>query len=187
MFVSDNWICFHSKVFGKDTKVVAQEAPSNRKTLQLAAVCIRGSDALYLFIQISIPVVSVTFIKKTKTALLVPNALVIETKSYQVRTLLTHSSHPRVLSTSINRTIIYFKQSVFQARVRVLPLAKHHVQVSQVNLRSSRGKIKTSLSSLVFVCFMFVIPIKLISACNLKVHLMWNICSLLFRDRGGVN
>lgn len=21
MFVSDNWICFHSKVFGKDTKV----------------------------------------------------------------------------------------------------------------------------------------------------------------------
>ncbi|XP_035524370.1 GRAM domain-containing protein 2B-like [Morone saxatilis] len=52
MFVSDNWICFHSKVFGKDTKI-------------------------------SIPVMSVTFIKKTKTALLVPNALVIETKSYQ--------------------------------------------------------------------------------------------------------
>ncbi|XP_059213916.1 GRAM domain-containing protein 2B-like [Centropristis striata] len=48
MFVSDNWICFHSKVFGRDTKI-------------------------------SIPVVSVTFIKKTKTALLVPNALVIET------------------------------------------------------------------------------------------------------------
>ncbi|KAM9338492.1 GRAM domain-containing protein 2B [Symphorus nematophorus] len=52
MFVSDNWICFHSKVFGRDTKI-------------------------------SIPVVSVTFIKKTKTALLVPNALVIETASYQ--------------------------------------------------------------------------------------------------------
>lgn len=52
MFVSDNWICFHSKVFGRDTKI-------------------------------SIPVMSVTFIKKTKTALLVPNALVIETKSYQ--------------------------------------------------------------------------------------------------------
>lgn len=47
-----------------------------------------GSDS-WMFccsanIQISIPVVSVTFIKKTKTALLVPNALVIETKSYQV-------------------------------------------------------------------------------------------------------
>ncbi|XP_029300480.1 GRAM domain-containing protein 2B-like isoform X2 [Cottoperca gobio] len=48
MFVSDNWVCFHSKVFGRDTKI-------------------------------SIPAVTVTFIKKTKTALLVPNALVIET------------------------------------------------------------------------------------------------------------
>ncbi|XP_030291842.1 GRAM domain-containing protein 2B-like isoform X2 [Sparus aurata] len=52
MFVSDNWICFHSKVFGRDTKI-------------------------------SIPAMTVTFIKKTKTALLVPNALVIETTSYQ--------------------------------------------------------------------------------------------------------
>ncbi|XP_062268701.1 GRAM domain-containing protein 2B-like [Platichthys flesus] len=52
MFVSDNWICFQSKVFGRDTKI-------------------------------SIPVMSVTFIKKTKTALLVPNALVIETTSDQ--------------------------------------------------------------------------------------------------------
>ncbi|KAK7895889.1 hypothetical protein WMY93_021214 [Mugilogobius chulae] len=52
MFVSDNWICFHSKVFGRDTKI-------------------------------SIPVISVTFLKKTKTALLVPNALVIETANEQ--------------------------------------------------------------------------------------------------------
>eukprot|EP00064_Thunnus_orientalis_P022272 superscaffoldBa00007363_g22462 len=48
MFVSDHWICFHSKVFGKDTKI-------------------------------AIPVISVTHIKKTKTAILVPNALVIST------------------------------------------------------------------------------------------------------------
>uniref|UniRef100_A0A3P8U075 GRAM domain containing 2B n=1 Tax=Amphiprion percula TaxID=161767 RepID=A0A3P8U075_AMPPE len=48
MFVSDHWICFHSKVFGKDTKI-------------------------------AIPVVSVTNIKKTKTAILVPNALEIAT------------------------------------------------------------------------------------------------------------
>ncbi|XP_043370631.1 GRAM domain-containing protein 2B isoform X4 [Dermochelys coriacea] len=48
LFISENWICFHSKVFGKDTKI-------------------------------SIPVLSVTLIKKTKTALLVPNALVIAT------------------------------------------------------------------------------------------------------------
>ncbi|KAL2778742.1 GRAM domain-containing protein 2B isoform 7 [Daubentonia madagascariensis] len=48
LFVSENWICFHSKVFGKDTKI-------------------------------SIPVFSVTLLKKTKTALLVPNALIIAT------------------------------------------------------------------------------------------------------------
>ncbi|XP_051923908.1 GRAM domain-containing protein 2B [Hippocampus zosterae] len=48
MFVSDHWICFHSKVFGKDTKI-------------------------------AIPVTSVTHVKKTKTALLVPNAVVIAT------------------------------------------------------------------------------------------------------------
>ncbi|XP_073200946.1 GRAM domain-containing protein 2B isoform X4 [Lepidochelys kempii] len=50
LFISENWICFHSKVFGKDTKI-------------------------------SIPVLSITLIKKTKTALLVPNALVIATVS----------------------------------------------------------------------------------------------------------
>lgn len=48
MYVSDNWICFHSKVFGKDTKI-------------------------------AIPALSVTLIKKTKTAILVPNALVVAT------------------------------------------------------------------------------------------------------------
>ncbi|XP_077416804.1 GRAM domain-containing protein 2B isoform X2 [Vanacampus margaritifer] len=48
MFVSDHWICFHSKVFGKDTKI-------------------------------AIPVISVAHVKKTKTALLVPNAVVIAT------------------------------------------------------------------------------------------------------------
>lgn len=52
MFVSDNWICFHSKVFGRDTKI-------------------------------AVPVMSVTFLKKTKTALLVPNALVIEAANEQ--------------------------------------------------------------------------------------------------------
>ncbi|KAM9455985.1 GRAM domain-containing protein 2B-like isoform 2-T2 [Clarias gariepinus] len=50
LFVSDNWICFHSKVFGRDTKI-------------------------------TIPVLSITLIKKTKTALLVPNALVITTST----------------------------------------------------------------------------------------------------------
>ncbi|KAF4081915.1 hypothetical protein AMELA_G00145850 [Ameiurus melas] len=48
LFISDNWICFHSKLFGKDTKI-------------------------------AIPVLAITLIKKTKTALLLPNALVITT------------------------------------------------------------------------------------------------------------
>ncbi|XP_069818734.1 GRAM domain-containing protein 2B isoform X4 [Dendropsophus ebraccatus] len=48
LYISDNWICFHSKVFGKDTKI-------------------------------AIPALAVTMIKKTKTALLVPNALVVST------------------------------------------------------------------------------------------------------------
>uniref|UniRef100_A0A1A7WKM2 GRAM domain containing 3 n=3 Tax=Iconisemion striatum TaxID=60296 RepID=A0A1A7WKM2_9TELE len=52
MFVSNNWICFHSKVFGKDTRI-------------------------------SIPAMSVKLIKKTKTVLLVPNALVIVTTTEQ--------------------------------------------------------------------------------------------------------
>ncbi|XP_074062812.1 GRAM domain-containing protein 2B isoform X2 [Macrotis lagotis] len=50
LFISENWICFYSKVFGKDTKI-------------------------------SIPAFSVTLIKKTKTALLVPNALIISTEA----------------------------------------------------------------------------------------------------------
>uniref|UniRef100_A0A670XWR8 GRAM domain containing 2B n=1 Tax=Pseudonaja textilis TaxID=8673 RepID=A0A670XWR8_PSETE len=50
LYVSENWICFHSNVFGKDIKI-------------------------------TIPVLSVTLIKKTKTALLVPNALIITTVS----------------------------------------------------------------------------------------------------------
>lgn len=69
MFVSDNWICFHSKVFGRDTKI-------------------------------SIPVMSVTFLKKTKTALLVPNALVIET---------THEQHVFVSFLSRNTTFKLLK------------------------------------------------------------------------------
>uniref|UniRef100_A0A8C5N227 GRAM domain containing 2B n=1 Tax=Leptobrachium leishanense TaxID=445787 RepID=A0A8C5N227_9ANUR len=48
LYISENWICFHSKVFGKDTKI-------------------------------AIPALAVTLIKKTKTALLVPNALIIAT------------------------------------------------------------------------------------------------------------
>ncbi|XP_075397584.1 GRAM domain-containing protein 2B isoform X2 [Tenrec ecaudatus] len=68
LFVSENWICFHSKVFGKDTKI-------------------------------TIPAFSVTLIKKTKTALLVPNALVIATVTdrYMFVSLLSRDSTYKLL------------------------------------------------------------------------------------------
>ncbi|XP_035378068.1 GRAM domain-containing protein 2B [Electrophorus electricus] len=68
LFVSDNWICFHSKVFGKDTKIV-------------------------------IPVTSVKVIQKTKTAILVPNALVITTaqEKYVFVSLLSRDTTYKVL------------------------------------------------------------------------------------------
>ncbi|XP_069379384.1 GRAM domain-containing protein 2B isoform X4 [Paralichthys olivaceus] len=68
MFVSDHWICFHSKVFGKDTKI-------------------------------AIPVVSVNQIKKTKTAILVPNALVIATANdrYVFVSLLSRDNTYKIL------------------------------------------------------------------------------------------
>uniref|UniRef100_A0A452UU09 GRAM domain containing 2B n=1 Tax=Ursus maritimus TaxID=29073 RepID=A0A452UU09_URSMA len=68
LFVSENWICFHSKVFGKDTKI-------------------------------SIPAFSVTLIKKTKTALLVPNALIIATVTDR-NTSVGNSPNPSSLENS---------------------------------------------------------------------------------------
>ncbi|XP_074426031.1 GRAM domain-containing protein 2B isoform X1 [Larus michahellis] len=68
LFLSENWICFHSKVFGKDTKI-------------------------------SIPVLSVTLLKKTKTALLVPNALIIATvtERYMFVSLLSRDTTYKLL------------------------------------------------------------------------------------------
>ncbi|XP_057271265.1 GRAM domain-containing protein 2B isoform X3 [Pezoporus wallicus] len=68
LFLSENWICFHSKVFGKDTKI-------------------------------SIPVLSVTLLKKTKTALLVPNAVIIATVTdrYMFVSLLSRDTTYRLL------------------------------------------------------------------------------------------
>lgn len=79
MFVSAHWICFHSKVFGKDTKVPAP--PLQPEPFLL---CYFPADS-FVVCQIAVPVVSVTHIKKTKTAILVPNALVIATENDKVR------------------------------------------------------------------------------------------------------
>lgn len=57
--------------------------------IEPAEICGRGrslSDHLHVCLsQIAIPVVSVTNVKKTKTAILVPNALVIATANDRVR------------------------------------------------------------------------------------------------------
>lgn len=92
LFVSDNWICFHSKVFGKDTKIV-------------------------------IPVASVTVIKKTKTAILVPNALVIST---------AHERHVFVSFLS--------RDTTYKVLMSVCPhLVEKSPGISQIPSQSLRG------------------------------------------------
>lgn len=132
MFVSDNWICFHSKVFGRDTKV---------RSLTPRRLCcgrLRHPDiSMFPNHQISIPVPSVTFIKKTKTALLVPNALVIETASCQVRT-----ARRLFPAFQVNRNLILpicLLLFFLSARVCVLPVSKHYIQISEVCLLSFGG------------------------------------------------
>lgn len=49
-------------------------------------VCIWTLNTTLILFQISIPVLSVTLLKKTKTALLVPNALIIATVTDRVST-----------------------------------------------------------------------------------------------------
>lgn len=133
MFVSDNWICFHSRVFGRDTKV---RSPTR---LRLCCGRVRLPDMLmFPNHQISIPVPSVTFIKKTKTALLVPNALVIETASCQVRRARRLFPTFRVNANSIQPVVVVV---VFflSALLCVLPVSKHHLQISEVCLSPFGG------------------------------------------------
>lgn len=91
LFVSENWICFHSKVFGKDTKIV-------------------------------IPVASVTVIKKTKTAILVPNALVIST---------AHERHVFVSFLS--------RDTTYKVLMSVCPHQEKSPGISQIPSQSLRG------------------------------------------------
>ncbi|KAB1280702.1 GRAM domain-containing protein 2B [Camelus dromedarius] len=123
LFVSENWICFHSKVFGKDTKI-------------------------------SIPAFSVTLIKKTKTALLVPNALIIATVTdrYIFVSLLSRDSTYKLLksvcghleNTSIgNSPNPSPLENSFRAdRPSSLPLVNFHVTESQTVLNVSKGEAK---------------------------------------------
>lgn len=83
-----------------------------------------------VFHQISIPVPTVTFIKKTKTALLVPNALVIETASCQVKKSASRLSFKCELGPTHHFCFFF----ALPARLCVLPVSKHHLQISEVHL-----------------------------------------------------
>lgn len=119
MFVSQNWICFHSKVFGKDIKVCYRK-PAIREI-----IIVSNPDQLALivfpFCQISIPVMSVKLLKKTKTALLVPNALVIGTTEMDVRKLYNLCPFK---STNLIVTLSFLS---FTACLCVVSLSKQHL------------------------------------------------------------
>lgn len=131
------------------------------------------SHWLHLLIQISIPVVSVTFIKKTKTALLVPNALVIETKSYQVR---THFVFMHFVDQSTWLLLIW-NDVCFLACVCVLPLAKYNLQVPQVHLHSSWGEVFSLWCVCILFCMLFLFMYFSRSKC---VKCFWVLCNTPF-------
>lgn len=110
--------------------------PRLRSSPQLRPCCsrVRRRDmSMFPNHQVSIPVPSVTFIKKTKTALLVPNALVIGMASCQVRE--PRRSFPTFHVNKLNSANVL----CFSAHVCVLPVPKHNLQISEVCLSSFGG------------------------------------------------
>lgn len=94
--------------------------------------------------QIAIPVMSVTHIKKTKTAILVPNALVIATANDKVRrSPSSRKTRPRNARSGILRQgdVGYLTGWFFCAvRLCVLPVPRQHLQDPDVHLSSSGGR-----------------------------------------------
>lgn len=147
MFVSDHWICFHSKVFGKDTKVPVRLRlrlhgdGAERRARWLKCEndtfgCVPPDEVLLG--QIAIPVMSVAHIKKTKTAILVPNALVIATARDKVR-----RSRLRNQDWEKNERVILIRLffcGFCPVRVCVLPVPRQHLQNPDVHLSSSGGR-----------------------------------------------
>lgn len=89
--------------------------------------------------QIAIPVVSITNIKKTKTAILVPNALVISTANDRVRADAPFLQG-EVTSFVLNQRFCF----VAAVRVRVLPVQRQHLQVPDVSLSAPGGTMNAS-------------------------------------------
>ncbi|CAG09670.1 unnamed protein product [Tetraodon nigroviridis] len=148
MFVSDHWICFHSKVFGKDTKI-------------------------------AIPVMSVAHIKKTKTAILVPNALVIATARDKVRRSRLRNQDWEKNEREI--LIRLFFCGFCPVRVCVLPVPRQHLQNPDVHLSSSwRRRVHAAAP----------FPPRLTTASGVRGHptSIWSVFFLTWMehlDRGG--
>lgn len=146
MFVSDHWICFHSKVFGKDTKVAATPLES-----QPFVVRCFPPDA-FIVCQIAIPVMSVTHIKKTKTAILVPNALVIATANDKVRRSPSSRKTRNTESGILRQGYVEYLTGWFFCAVClcVLPVPRQHLQDPDVHLSSSGGRTDVPQAILCF-------------------------------------
>lgn len=112
-------------------------------------VCLHGENSRVHPVcpsQIAIPVVSVTHIKKTKTAILVPNALVISTANDRVRQRFLHliswwwkhpvNCSPAPKTPEHNMTVVL----LVAVCVRVLPVQRQHLQVPDVRLSASGGR-----------------------------------------------
>lgn len=92
-----------------------------------------------LSLQISIPVTSVAFIKKTRTAILVPNALIIATTQERVG-LILHDYSFNVFS------IFYQMLNYFTVCICVIPVTGHHLQSFDVCMLPVRCKYYTMSS-----------------------------------------
>lgn len=112
----------------------SEALPTHGELVPAGLTC---SPLLFVPSQIAIPVVSVTNIKKTKTAILVPNALVIATANDRVRE--ERETFLEMIQTFRTRVFL-FLFVVLAVRIRVIDVQRQHLQVPDVGVSSSGGR-----------------------------------------------
>ncbi|CAG05244.1 unnamed protein product, partial [Tetraodon nigroviridis] len=110
MFVSDNWICFHSKVFGRDTKV---RSPPR---LRLGSSPVGRRDAFSTFS---------TFSTFSESPDFHPGAVC--------------DLHQKNQNGAAGAQRPRHRHGKLPAHVCVLPVSEHHLQAPEVRLSSSGG------------------------------------------------
>uniref|UniRef100_A0A3B3INM5 GRAM domain containing 2B n=1 Tax=Oryzias latipes TaxID=8090 RepID=A0A3B3INM5_ORYLA len=141
MFVSDNWICFHSKVFGRDTKI-------------------------------AIPVTSITNIKKTKTAILLPNALVVATAHDRyvfVSFLSRDNTYKFLISACLHLEVRKSSHTTFPVPDISLTFL-YFLLGSEVSIDNSLLK-PVSLNNLLII-YIFLVCILVLSSCYLTFRIV---------------